>query len=145
MDKAAYVARMRGECRRIMEQIADVVNAAPTGNVISGSEMQVRDLMEALRQKAFELSVQMRIDSHESTFPPSAGCGGTSAGEQGALSPQRADGQQPNQLVPAAVGRRGRGNAVPKLVFGTRWITPEPNDADDLVLMLHESLGVPQP
>ena len=112
MDKAAYVARMQGECRRIMEQIADVVNAAPTGNVISGSEMQVRDLMEELRQKAFELSVQMRIDSHESTFSPSAGCGGASAGEQGALSPQRADGQQPNQLVPAAVGRRGRGKRL---------------------------------
>jgi hypothetical protein len=111
MDKAAYVARMQGECRRIMGQIADVVNAAPTGNVISGSEMQVRDLMEELRQKAFELSVQMRIDSHESTFSPSA-TGGASAGEQGTLPPQRADGQQPNQLVPAAVVRRGRGKRL---------------------------------
>ena len=24
------------------------------------------------------------------------------------------------------------GNAVPKLAFGTRWVVPEPNDADDL-------------
>jgi hypothetical protein len=108
MDKAEYVARMQGECRRIMGQIADAVNAAPTGNVINGSEMQVRDLMEELRRKAFELSVQMRIDSHESTFSPSVGCGGASAGEQGTLPPQRTDGQQPNQLVPAAVVRRGR-------------------------------------
>ena len=75
MDKAAYVARMQGECRRIMGQIADVVNAAPTGNVISGSEMQVRDLMAELRKRAFETAVQMRIDSHESTFSPSAGRG----------------------------------------------------------------------
>ena len=37
------------------------------------------------------------------------------------------------------------GNAVPKLVFGTRWIIPEPNDADDLVLILQDSLAVPGP
>ena len=37
------------------------------------------------------------------------------------------------------------GNAVPKLVFGSRWVTPEPYDADDLVLILHDSLAVPRP
>jgi uncharacterized membrane protein/protein-disulfide isomerase len=36
-------------------------------------------------------------------------------------------------------------NAVPKLVFGPRWVIPEPNDADDLVLILHDSLTVPVP
>jgi hypothetical protein len=107
MDKAAYVARMQGECRRIMGQIADAVNAAPTGNVISGSEMQVRDLMEELRQKAFELSVQMRIDSQESSFSPSA-ASGASAGEQGTLPPQHADGQRPDQLGAAALVGRPR-------------------------------------
>ncbi|HEY4329025.1 MAG TPA: hypothetical protein VGN88_04755 [Phycisphaerae bacterium] len=85
MDKAEYVRRMQAECRRVMEQIAEAVNSAPTGNVISGSEMQVRDLMEELRQKAFELSVQMRIDSHESTFSPSEGRGGQPQAEQGTL------------------------------------------------------------
>jgi uncharacterized membrane protein/protein-disulfide isomerase len=35
--------------------------------------------------------------------------------------------------------------AVPKLVFGSRWVIPEPNDADDLVLILHDSLAVPSP
>ena len=73
MDKNAYVAQMQEECRRIMEQVADVVNNAPTGNVISGSEMQVRDLMAELRQKAYQTAVQMRIDSTESSFSPSAG------------------------------------------------------------------------
>ena len=86
MDKAEYVARMQAECRQIMGRIADAVNAAPTGRVISGSEMQVRDLMEELRQKSFELAVQMRVDSHESTFSPS-GRGGKTAGEQGANQP----------------------------------------------------------
>jgi hypothetical protein len=113
MDKAEYVARMQEQCRRIMEQIADAVNAAPTGNVISGSEMQVRDLMEELRQKAFELSVQMRVDSTESTFSPSPGRGGESAGEQGALPPQHDVSQRADQLVPPAVGRRKTGKRLP--------------------------------
>jgi protein-disulfide isomerase len=37
------------------------------------------------------------------------------------------------------------GNAVPKLVFGSRWVNPEAYDADDLVLILHASLAVPRP
>jgi len=37
------------------------------------------------------------------------------------------------------------GTGVPKLVFGSRWVTPEPRDADDLVMILHGSLGVPNP
>jgi hypothetical protein len=34
---------------------------------------------------------------------------------------------------------------IPKLVFGSRWVTPQPNDADDLVLILQSSLAVPKP
>ncbi len=36
-------------------------------------------------------------------------------------------------------------NAVPKLVFGSRWVTPKPNGPDDLVSILHDSLAVPTP
>ena len=88
MDKQQYVSRMQAECRRIMEQVADAVNAAPTGNVISGSEMQVRDLMAELRGKAFEMAVQMRIDSTESSFSPSKGRIGPAQGKQGDRLPQ---------------------------------------------------------
>jgi hypothetical protein len=52
MDKQEYVSRMQAECRQVMEQIAEAVNAAPTGKVISGSEMRVRDLMAELTHKA---------------------------------------------------------------------------------------------
>jgi hypothetical protein len=113
MDKVEFEARMQAECRRIMGQIAEAVNEAPTGNVISGSEMRVRDLMAELRQKAFEMAVQMRIDSHESTFSPSQGCGGEAQGKQGADQPQRADGQRADQLVAPAVVRRGRRQRLP--------------------------------
>ena len=35
-------------------------------------------------------------------------------------------------------------NAIPKLVFGPRWVTPEPRDANDLVFILQTSLAVPK-
>lgn len=107
MDKDAYVAQMQGECRRILEQIAEAINNAPTGNVISGSEMEVRDLMAQLRQKAFELGVQMRIDSTESSFSPSEERGGNTD-RQGAFEPQRVDGQRADRLVASAILRRGQ-------------------------------------
>jgi hypothetical protein len=40
---------------------------------------------------------------------------------------------------------QGGNNAVPKLVFGSRWVIPEPVDGDDLVLILQASLAVPRP
>ena len=91
-EQQEYVSRMQAECRRIMEQVADAVNAAPTGNVISGSEMQVRDLMAELRHRAFEMAVQMRVDFHRSRlFPPSERCIGQAQDKQGDRSPQHAE------------------------------------------------------
>lgn len=40
---------------------------------------------------------------------------------------------------------QGGNTAVPKLVFGSRWAIPQPNDADDLVMILQDSLAVPRP
>jgi protein-disulfide isomerase len=40
---------------------------------------------------------------------------------------------------------QGGNGGVPKLVFGSRWVIPEPYDADDLVLILQASLAVPRP
>jgi hypothetical protein len=37
------------------------------------------------------------------------------------------------------------GSAVPKLVYGSRWVTPELHDAGDLVSILRDSLGIPTP
>lgn len=71
MDSDQFIAQMQAEFRRTMQQVADAVNNAPDGNVISGSEMAVRDAMVELQRKAFETAVQMRIDSAESSFSPS--------------------------------------------------------------------------
>jgi uncharacterized membrane protein/protein-disulfide isomerase len=40
---------------------------------------------------------------------------------------------------------QGGNTAVPKLVFGSRWVIPQPNDSDDLVSILQNSLAVPRP
>jgi hypothetical protein len=89
VDKQAYASRMQAECRRIMESVMEAVNSAPPGNVISGSEMEVRDLMGDLRRIAFETAVQMRIDSTESSFSPSEGRQRSGPAEQGPGQPQR--------------------------------------------------------
>lgn len=75
MDKEQFISQMQSDVRRILGEVADAVNNAPTGNVINGSEIAVRDAMARLRERAFEMAVQMRIDSTESSFSPSEGLG----------------------------------------------------------------------
>ena len=106
LDKQEYLSRMQAECRRIMDRVADAVNAAPTGNVISGSEMQVRDLMAELRRRAFEMAVQMRIDSTESNFSPSERRIGQAQGKQGDRVTQDDQRQRPDQTDTAPVRRQ---------------------------------------
>jgi len=40
--------------------------------------------------------------------------------------------------------QNGKGG-IPKLIFGPRWVIPEPYNADDLVMILQKSLAVPKP
>jgi hypothetical protein len=94
MDTDAFARQMQTEFLRVMKQVGDAVNAAPTGNVISGSEMRVRDLMAEFRRKAFEMAVQMRIDSTESSFSPSQGRNGQNQGQQGPVRSKHAKRQR---------------------------------------------------
>lgn len=104
MDKEQFLEEMQAEVRRILGQVADAVNNAPSGDVISGSEMAVREAMAELRQRVFEKAVQMRIDSTESSFSPSEGRGGPGPAEQGpgvsdGPERQRADRVHPHPLL----------------------------------------------
>jgi uncharacterized membrane protein/protein-disulfide isomerase len=37
------------------------------------------------------------------------------------------------------------GTAIPKLIYNSRWVTPKPNDVEDLIAILQESLQLPAP
>jgi len=40
--------------------------------------------------------------------------------------------------------QNGKG-AIPKMIYGSRWVIPEPENAEDLIRILQESLAFPQP
>ncbi|MDH6313673.1 putative membrane protein [Parabacteroides sp. PFB2-10] len=40
---------------------------------------------------------------------------------------------------------RGGNSSIPKMIYGSQWITPEPYSADELVSILEKSLAVPLP
>ncbi len=72
-SREAYIESMRQRVEEILGKVADAVNDATPGHIISGSEEQVRDLFAKLRCEAFERAAQMRIDAAEAAFPPSEG------------------------------------------------------------------------
>jgi hypothetical protein len=71
MSRDEYVALMRQKVEAMLRQVADAINDAREGYVIAGSEEKVRDLFADLRQQAFELGLQMRIDAAQAAFSPS--------------------------------------------------------------------------
>ena len=73
LDRQAYITQMRQQMETMLGQVADAINNAKDGEIIAGSECQVRDLFGTLRQKAFEVGLQMRTDAAEAAFSPSAG------------------------------------------------------------------------
>jgi hypothetical protein len=73
LDRNAYLTEMRQQMETMLGQVADAINNAKDGEIIAGSECQVRDLFGTLRQKAFELGIQMRVNAAEAAFSPSAG------------------------------------------------------------------------
>lgn len=73
LSRDEYIRQMRREIEETLGRVADAVNEAPPGHVISASEEKVRDLFAGLRRKAYETAVQMRVDAAEAAFPPSEG------------------------------------------------------------------------
>ena len=73
VSRDEFIKQMREKMESMLGQVADAINEAPPGRVISGSEEQVRDLFADLRQQAFETGLQMRVDAAEAAFSPSEG------------------------------------------------------------------------
>lgn len=74
MDPRAFAEAMMKDCRETMEKVAHVVNAAPDGALINGSDMACRDLLNDFRQRVYEAAVQSRVIATEkaAAFSPSA-------------------------------------------------------------------------
>ena len=90
----------------------------------SGNSWQPRSL-ETARAKAVEMVGQSKFDA--------------------ALSdPWIGEYLQTSTQIYGRTIQNGKGG-VPKLIFGERWVIPEPVNADDLVLILQKSLAVPTP
>jgi hypothetical protein len=94
MDVDQYIAQMRAEMEQTLREVAEAVNQAPEGNVISGSEIAVRDAMRQFSRSAYEKAVQMRIDSTESSFSPSQGRVGSADEGQGRVQAKRQHGHR---------------------------------------------------
>ena len=77
LAREAYIQAMRQRVEALLGQVADAVNDAVPGQIITGSEEKVRDLFADLRREAFEQAVQMRMDAAEAAFSPSEGSSDT--------------------------------------------------------------------
>ena len=75
MSREEFIAQMRKKVEEALGKVADAINDAPAGYIISGSEEKVRDLFADLRRRAYEKGLQMRVDAAEAAFPPSEGPG----------------------------------------------------------------------
>ena len=75
MSRQEFIDRMRQKVEEALGHVADAVNESPPGQVIAGSEEEVRDLFADLRRDVYEMAVQMRLDAAEAAFPPSEGPG----------------------------------------------------------------------
>ena len=110
LSRDEFIAQMRAKLEETLSRVADAINEAPPGHIISGSEEQVRDLFADLRQQAFEKGLQMRLDAAEAAFPPSEGPQHMEdQAEQGAARLHCADDQRPGAALAAALAFCGRG------------------------------------
>lgn len=69
----AFAEAMRAQTDQMLEAVMGAVNAAADGAWINGSEMRVRDLMEAYRRGVYQAALQHRAEAAEAAegaFPP---------------------------------------------------------------------------
>ena len=72
LDRDAYREALRVELERVVQSVADAVDNARVGRIIRDSEEKARDALDRFRQAAYEKALQMKINTAEAAFPPSA-------------------------------------------------------------------------
>jgi hypothetical protein len=76
LDRGKLREKLLREFDKVVAEVADAVDDAPTGKVIRDSEEKARDALDRFRQAAYEQALQGKIDAAEAAFPPSAQSGG---------------------------------------------------------------------
>ena len=61
------VGQMQAQFRTCMEQVMQAVNAAPEGQLIEGSEVQVHTLLRQFEQQVYQTALQARVGASERT------------------------------------------------------------------------------
>lgn len=97
MDRQALRARLEVRSKAAVERALDAMEAAPLDNIIGGSEMEVREIMDGLKREIFQELVQARVEDAEAAakgvFSPSQGAAGPGpAGAVARQGPARAAG-----------------------------------------------------
>lgn len=92
MDAEELIRRMRADFERTMQTVAQVVNEAPDGHWIDGSEERVRDILGEFRCKAYQQAMQLRVEAAETSAAFSPSKGGRAASRGG--GPIGRDGQR---------------------------------------------------
>jgi len=75
LDRDALREQLMAEFDRVVGEVADAVDDAPTGRVIRESEEKARDALDRFRQIVYEKAVQGKVNAAEAAFPPSDECG----------------------------------------------------------------------
>lgn len=83
VNRQQLATEMRQELDGMLAEVMDAVNAARDGRLIADSERPALEVMRRFQKRVFEKAVQLRIDSTESAFSPSAGRGGKAQAHQG--------------------------------------------------------------
>jgi hypothetical protein len=72
LDRERYLQEMRAQVEAVLLKVADAVNNAAPGRVITDSEEPAREAFAQFREAAYSHAVQMRLDAAEAAFSPSA-------------------------------------------------------------------------
>lgn len=72
LDRDALRGALRLELEKLLDEVADAVDQAPTGRIIRDSEEPVRDALDRFREVVYEKTLQLKLTAAEAAFPPSA-------------------------------------------------------------------------
>jgi len=71
LDRAKLREELLSEFHRVVEEVADAVDAASAGRLIRDSEERARDVLDRFRRITYERALQAKVHAAEAAFSPS--------------------------------------------------------------------------